>query len=274
MLVTQKHLSYARSRCKKRIYFIGDVHAGTIAHSESNLDKAIATINKDDDALVVLMGDLGEFITPKDKRFDTQVISDWIDRHDIAHCEEQYIIGKFSKIDKAKIIGAIEGNHEISHKLYNNGDVHQHICDGLGIQNLGFSCFYDLIFSRTGGESHRYRLCLTHGSTGACTDSYKNTILTRWIDQNQADIYAYAHVHDVKYKARQYLGVDKRGKIVNREAMGVMTGCFFKTYVQGNTATYGERRNYPPVKLGYPTIEIDIPTYHLTFSEVVDLKQD
>jgi len=274
MLVTQKSIEYTRANHTKRIYFIGDVHAGTIAHSEKNLDKAIAKINKDDGALVVLMGDLGEFITPKDKRFDTQIISDWVKRHDIAHCEEEYIVSKFRAIDKEKIIGAIEGNHEISHKLYNGSDAHQHICDGLGIRNLGFSCFYDLSFQRSGGETHRYRLCLTHGSTGACTDSYKNTILTRWIDQNQADIYAYAHVHDVKMKARQYLGVDRKGRIVNREAMGVMTGCFFKTYVQGTNATYGERRNFPPVKLGYPMIEIDIPTYQLTFTETVDLKQD
>jgi len=273
MLVIEKRIEFTRVHRKKRLYFIGDIHAGTIAHSETNLDRALSKISKDDDALVVGMGDWGEFITPKDPRFDDQIISSWVKKHDIAHNQEEYIIEKFRPI-KDKIIGFIEGNHEITYKLHNYGDVQQHICDGIGVPNLGFSCFYDLVFNRSGGDNHRYRLCLTHGSTGACTDSYKDTILKRWIDQNQADIYAYAHVHDIKHKARQYLGVDKRGKIVNREAMGVMTGCFFKTYVQGIKATYGERRNFPPVKLGYPVIELDIPTYTLTFSETVDLKQD
>ena len=273
MVVIEKRLEFSRTKRKKRIYFIGDVHAGTIAHSETNLDKAIKTILDDEDAVAVGMGDYAEFITPKDKRYDDQIISSWVKKHDIAHCQEEYIIEKFRPI-KDKLIGFIRGNHESTYHRHNCGDVQQHICDGIGIPNLGFTCFYDLIFQRTATESHRYRLCLTHGSTGACTDSYKNTVLKRWIDQNQADIYAYAHVHDILHKARQYLGVDRRGKIVNMEAMGVMTGCFFKTYVQGTQSTYGEEKNLPPVKLGYPVIELDIPTRALTFTEKVFLPQD
>jgi len=271
LLVCEKRIEFNRTNHKKRLYFIGDIHAGTIAHSETNLNKAIKEISKDDDAIVIGMGDYAEFITPKDKRYDDQIISDWVKKHDIAHCQEEYIIEKFRPI-KDKIIGFIRGNHESTYHRHNYGDVQQHICDGIGIKNLGFSCFFDLLFHRANAK-HRYRLCLTHGSTGACTDSWKNTVLKRWIDQNDATIYAYAHVHDIIHKARQYLSVNQIGKIVNREAMGVMTGCFFKTYVQGSMSTYGEEKNLPPVKLGYPIIELDIPSYQLNFTEKVDLTQ-
>lgn len=199
------------------------------------------------------------------------MIADWVVKKDIAHSQENYVISQLEPI-KDKCIGMGWGNHEYSYMSSKFGDVHAHICENLKVKNLGYSCFLDLSFRRESSkESHLIRCCGTHGSSNAIMPSGKQNILWRWMNSNAAQIYWYAHMHDIIHKSKPYLDVNQNSKIINRESLGVVTGSFYKTYVQGIDATYGERKNYPPNKIGYPVIEIDIENATLNFSEKVYL---
>lgn len=272
MEVKERIIPYKDAHPIKRLYLIGDLHSGTIAHSETHLDDAIETISNDRDALWVGTGDYGEWITPDDPRWQFKLIAGWVDSEDIAYSEQKYIVKKLKRI-KDKCAGLQWGNHEFEFKRHKFGDVHQHICDELGVNNLGYSCFLDLIFRRENSkEAHLVRCCGTHGSSNAITTSGKQNILSRWMANNNAMIYWYAHMHDILHKARPYMDVDRKHELVNKEALGVVTGSFYKTYLQGTDATYAERRNYPLNKIGYPVIEINIEEMSLNFSEKVYLR--
>ena len=67
--------------------------------------------------------------------------------------------------------------------------------------------------------------------------------------QNDADIYAYGHVHDYIPKSFTRLGTDASGRIKNRVSIGATTGCWFRTYTQGQVASYGEEKTYPPTEI-------------------------
>jgi len=272
MQVVEKVIPYTRSHSVRRLYFIGDLHAGTLAHCEDNLDDAINTIKLDDDALWVGCGDYGEFITPDDKRWDFDMVSKWVDKSDIAESQQDYVVRKFRPI-KDKCLGLQWGNHEYQYAIHKNQKIHDHICNKLKVKNLGFSCFLDLTFKREkSNDVHLIRCCGTHGSSNAITPSGKQNILWRWMQGNEAVIYWYAHMHDILHKPKGYLAVDQRKRLVNKEALGVVTGGFFKTYVEGSMATYGERRNYSLNKIGYPVIEMDVEDMTLTFIEKVYMK--
>jgi hypothetical protein len=43
--------------------------------------------------------------------------------------------------------------------------------------------------------------------------------------------------------------VDDSGKIKSKTSQGVVTGCWFRTYSQGITASYGEAKCYPPTEI-------------------------
>ena len=206
------------------------------------------------------MGDYAEFITPRDPRFDPsqKAIADWVKTDDIARCQEDRVTELFIPI-KSQCIGLLYGNHEETFRKYNYGNVQQHICNNLGVDNLGFSCFVRLFFRRdNSSETHQITLALTHGSGSCITKGAKLNKLRRFMDDFNARIYGFGHMHDIIQDTKPYLSVSPKGKIKQVEAKGVVTGSWFRTYTQGTIASYGEGKNYPPTTIGCPVFTIDV----------------
>jgi hypothetical protein len=267
MIVVEKRVKYRSSNPIKRLYIVTDAHSGTEASSDKALDDCMYTIKHDDDALWVEGGDSCELILPKDKRWDEGMIADYVDKNDIAQSQEDHIFKKY-KPNTKKCLGKHSGNHEYNFKLFENCDIQKHLCHRLGVTDLGYSCFMSLIFERENStEAHKICCCGTHGAGGATTPIGKRNALKKWMNQNNANLYWYGHVHDIIMENRPYLDYDKNLKLVNREAMGVIGGCFFKTYVQGSDATYGERRLFSPTEIGYAVVTINIEEMSFTFNK-------
>ncbi len=255
-------VNYVNSDPIYRLYFFGDVHAGTIHCVEDKAQDKIKEIANCENALVIGMGDYGEFITPDDKRWnpDQKAIAKWVEPDDVARCQEDFITKLFEPV-KSKCIGLLYGNHEDNYRVHKFGNVQKHICDNLGIENLGYSCFVRLRFKRENStESHIFKICATHGRSAAVTKGAKVNALRRFMDDFEADIYAYAHVHDIDDQRRPYMTVNSDNRIKDRSSLGVLTGCWFKTYTQGIVASYGEMKVYPPTVIGCPYIEVNPST--------------
>ncbi len=256
MEVFTVEIPYKAKNSTFHLYAFGDFHEGTIHCAENHLKKKIQNIKDDKYAKVIGMGDYAEFITPSDPRWSSGNISEWVykkkdgrvDWDDIGYAQEQRVVELLTPI-KSKIVGLLYGNHEISIHKHSHQNVHQHICDALGVKNLGYSCFLHLRFEReNSAERHLIKGCFTHGSSGAITEGAKLMALMRWMKQNEADIYGYAHVHDYIQKSFTRLGTgDKR--IVNKVSVGATTGAWFRTYTQGTESSYGEIKTYPPNEL-------------------------
>jgi hypothetical protein len=231
------------------LYALGDIHAGTIHCVEDHVRRKVQEIAEDKYAMFIGMGDYAEFITPSDPRFDSGGIADWVKPDDLGHSQEQRVIDMLSPI-KDKCVGLLYGNHEAKIHKHSHQNVHQHICDAMGVPNLGFSCWVHFHFQReNSAERHLIKGCFTHGKTGAITEGAKLNALVRWMKQNNANIYGFGHVHDWIPKSLTRLGTDDRGKIDNDVAIGATTGSWFRTYTQGINASYGEENCYPPNEL-------------------------
>lgn len=232
---------------------MGDIHGGTIHCVEDHIKRKVGEIKKRPNSLWIGTGDYAEFITPKDKRFDPNLksIAGWVEPDNIAHCQTEWLTDLFKPI-KNKCVGLLYGNHENSIRVFNHDNVIKNLCDEkhLNVTNLGFSCFLRLFFKReNSNETHLVKGAFTHGSSGAITEGAKLMALMRWMKQNEADIYGYAHMHDYMPKSLSRMIINDNGKIKSKVAIGAVTGSWFRTYTQGIVASYGEQKVYPPTEI-------------------------
>jgi hypothetical protein len=247
-----------------RIYAIGDEHLGTLHCDEDGLEKKVLEIGSNKNNRWVGMGDKGEFITPNDPRWESSTIADWLCQDNIARDIEKRYCDIYRKIS-GQCDGLLFGNHEDSIRKYNHDNVQHNICEDLGVDDLGFSCFITYKFHRKNStERHNVVGFFTHGTGGAITQPSKMTQLIRIMDNFDANFYAMGHVHDIIMATKPTLYNDSNNKIKHNVVVGATTGCWFKTYTQGVAASYGERKLYPPTTLGCPYFEINPNTGEVT----------
>jgi len=249
-----KRIRYKSRTNEFHLYCIGDIHAGTVACAEDLIKAKIKEIANDPFALWVGMGDYGEFITPHDPRWDIGVIAPWVEQTNVAESQRKWIKKLFEPVTD-KCLGLLCGNHETSIRLHNNQDVHLDLCRDLGVENLGFSCFYRLIFN-LGNKAFTVDCHFEHGSGAAQTEGGKTMRLAKAMMAFDADIVAMGHLHDVKINQIPTLRLSEGMTIKQRVKVGAITGSWFKAYMQGAYPTYAEIKGYSPTNLGCPIFTI------------------
>lgn len=239
-----------------RIIPLGDIHLGTVHCCEDAVEKTVKDIQKSDNTYWIGMGDYMECITPSDfKRWDGAGIASWLHPDNIAYDEYTRFCDLVSPI-RNKCIGLIEGNHEEAIRKHNSDNMQKIICEKLNLTNLGYSCFIKFNFQRGKTVLKDYVGYFTHGSGCAVTAGAKLIRLQRTMDNFDADIIAHAHVHDIITYTKPYLTLNNSNQVKNRNKVAAMTGCYFRTYTQGEVSSYGEVKGYPPTTIGSPVFTI------------------
>lgn len=270
----------SRSDQFKLVYF-SDIHWLAKACAEKEVYKTVQEILSDPFTFWVGGGDYGEFIGFGDaKRFDPDTVAERVTVQDLARLGKVTYAGirdLFMPI-KHKCLGLIVGNHEKQYmRRLQQEDLHGWLCTELGVQDLGYSCFMDLVFYRTSRVRHpklqtrpapgkhavSFRLWCHHGAGAAQTKGGKINRLTSFMKNFDADIFMMGHVHDQMGARIQMLTSNAScTKIENRTKIGVISGSYLKTYPQGHT-TYGEQKGYEPTTLGAAHIMIHPDTREL-----------
>ena len=233
-----------------RLYTPTDDHMGTKHHAEQALKRQIEEIKKDKHGLWIHLADKGEFIVPSDPRWDIDVIEDWVKQDNIATCQTKRWCDTYDPIQK-QCIGLLEGNHEDAIRTHSHVDVQTNICERFKVDNLGYSCFIKFIFRRkNSAEAHSFIGFFTHGSGWAITKGAKLNKLQRVMEAFDADLYAMGHMHDLITDSKPYLTLDSNNRIKQKEKVGAVAGCWFRTYSQDIRASYGEKRSFPPTAIG------------------------
>jgi len=262
LIVKELIIPYARSD-EFHIYPIGDEHEGTEHHSGKALARQVEIVKNDPFGMWIGMGDKAECITPSDPRWDVGVISDWVKPDNIAECETEHWIETHLPIQK-QCIGLLEGNHEDALRIHSHVDIQANICKRFKVVNLGYSCFIRFIFRRKKStESHQFIGFFTHGSGWAITKGAKLNKLQRLMEAFDADLYATGHMHDIITDTKPYLTLDANNRIKQKEKVGAVTGCWFRTYSQDIRASYGEKKSYPPTAIGCPVFTIKPSTQEI-----------
>ena len=249
------------------LYDFGDIHGGTVHCAEDKAEKTFKEIVKDPFALWWDKGDSAECITPTDKRWQFAIRADWLQgkQNNIGETSKKWYIHLAQKAvdarlphqDDTRCLGKVEGTHEIGLRLRNHYDIQANICGDLGIENMGFSCFYHLVFQRVNStEKHMFKFHVTHGSGNAQTPGGRMQKLRKIMNQTTVLYTSVAHMHDIVICTPPVLDTGNDLKIRSRNQIGVVSGSFLRTYTQNVEAGYGEMRNYDPVSLGYAKWEI------------------
>jgi len=247
-----------------KLYTLGDEHEGVKHHSGKALARKVNEIKDDPFAMWLGMGDKAEFITPSDPRWDIGGIEDWVKQDNIAECETEHWCDTHMPIQK-QCIGLLEGNHEDAIRIHNHVDVQSNICKRFGVDSLGYSCFVRFTFKRKKSrEAHTIIGYFTHGSGWAITKGAKLNKLQRIMEGFDADIYGVGHMHDIITDSKPYLTLDANNRIRQKEKVGAVTGCWFRTYSQDVRASYGEKKSYPPTAVGCPVFLIKPQTGEIT----------
>jgi hypothetical protein len=287
MQAAGKRYIWFRSRSDVfRLVYFSDIHWLAKACAEHEVLRQRDAILNDPFTFWIGGGDYGEFIGFGDaKRFDPDAVSDRVTVADLARLGKvtyTQIRDLFAPI-KHKCLGLIVGNHEKQYmRRLQQEDLHGWLCTELGVQDLGYSCFLDLVFQQTSQNlgslprletrsvlkkyhqgSETFRVWCHHGAGAAQTKGGKINRLTTFMRNFDADMFFMGHVHDQMGARLQVLTADSEcRRIRNREKIGVVSGSYLKTYAQGVTS-YGEQKGYEPTTLGAAWISVKPRTREL-----------
>lgn len=209
-----------------KIALVGDQHIGSKFFEEKKFKKVLRNSEK-----IILMGDLIEGITKKDKRHS---------RNDCIMSVDDEIIyaNKILRPYASKIITACIGNHEDTLLSIMDIDAAKLIYAPLGIEYI----YTDII------KVDNCSIAVSHGTGATATYGGAISQLEKFAKDYLADFYAIGHTHKL-------LEITMK-KHPNKTFTVVNTG----TFLSG--AEYADKRKLPPPVVGY--IEIDTLTKRAT----------
>lgn len=236
---------------KFNFYPIGDVHLGTISCDEKRLKRTINKVKEDPFGYAILMGDLAEFISAKDPRWDGGMIAPWMGQNTsrVINMQLGRIFELFEPIS-GKTIGAIKGNHEATMEKHGSVDVHDMICRHLAIKNLSYSAFIRLRFKYK-TSLHSVTIYAHHGHGGGRKAGAKINRIHDMGADYEADIYLMGHTHERGWAPQKPMlrMKAKLEEISSRERYYGHTGSYLKTCELGESG-YAEKAGYPPTSTG------------------------
>lgn len=221
------------------VLFCGDVHLG---HPQCQWDKFISNVNYCVEHGIYFLG-MGDMVeaTLKDSLGDV-----YTQKYTPQEQVDMIIDALMPLAKKKLLIGMHLGNHELRIMRNTSLDVSKIISKSLNVNYLGYACWTLL---RVGDMN--YKVYSTHGSAGSVLP---HTKLKAAIDQSfyhDADLVAYAHVHDLITHSIKREYVDLRNKTVKEEKKYIVITGHYLDYHD----SYAEIKGYPPSKTGSPKVK-------------------
>ncbi len=224
-----------------KVVALGDVHLGSYQCNTKLLEKKIDWIKKQNNIIVVLMGDLinaGTKVSIGAGTFD-----------DTYHPEEQYErMLDYLRPIKDKIVLAVTGNHCERIRQLTSFDVTKLLCRELGVY---YAKDGSALMNVKVNKQH-YTFYVKHGSTGAATSAGKMNGCIKMADYADADIYLMGHVHSLQHTLQMYRRYNRKNKMIDEVEKHFLTTGSFVDW----DASYGELKGYSPMKCGMPTLSL------------------
>lgn len=187
-----------------RVWPITDTHLGANDVDEDVLRDHVDQIKEDKNARVVFLGDVGDLIDWRDRRFQAGM---WPQRYqDAMHAEGgiptetvAHALEIFHPIRK-QIWCWLSGNHEYTVRNRFDREIGSEIASQLGVEYLGYGGFLRVQWKNAasgahGGE-HITVFDLHHGWQGGRTSGAKINQLEKHLGESDADVVLRGHSHD------------------------------------------------------------------------------
>lgn len=187
-----------------RIWPITDTHLGAVDADEDLLRQHVAQIKADPNARVIFLGDVGDLIDWRDKRFhagmwpqrylDATQAEGGIPSETVAHALEI-----FEPIRK-QIWCWLSGNHELTVRKRYDREIGSEIAAQLGVEYLGYGGFLAVGWKRKSSKAAGAEMIsvfdLHHGWQGGRRSGAKLNQLELHLSESDADVVLRGHSHD------------------------------------------------------------------------------
>lgn len=268
MLVETINIPYKYGDQFKLLPF-SDIHYdGRGKNSTCDMNKFRNDLKKVDEKTIIIgIGDWFGGIIPSDvKRYRKA--------HDSAEGEDildEQVDGMAEELMpyREQIYAIGEGNHEDSILQHCGTNLIKRLVQKLndGIQkpilHMGYSWLLQLRFREGEGRGRSMVIRGHHGwGGGSRTEGADVTKFAHDVKFWQADLFLYGHVHKFKLndiEEGRIIG-DKDWKTYKKRM--VVCGTYQKTYSNGISATYAEKKGYPPTTLKHPIIYLSPDRTH------------
>jgi len=254
---------------KLNCYFLGDIHEGNINHAEKELMEAIEIIRRDDTAIVVLMGDYIEAITPDDvNRWNPIAVAEKYGLRDLKDLPYRQIEEVYKKLGPIsdKVVAVIVGNHEESYMKRHYSDIYKRFVEMFpsNPMRMGGAGLIDL--SVGDGKRDRgfksFNIAVMHGiGGGGYLPGYPINRVHQTFRWSDADVNIQGHLHSlVMDEVRKISSFNGRKR--SRNVLYGCSGCFLHTYVEGNANYYEIKAGLRETDIGMLKIEITPAAKH------------
>ena len=241
-----------------KVSFLGDWHLGAASCDEKYIQNAILTIALDPDHYVVGMGDYGEFIHTRDKRYNEEVISkEVLASNNLFEWQVNRAVRYFKPV-KERLLYLLTGNHALTAKKFYYTNPVNRIASLLGTESPGYSAFIRLTF-KLGKATRLITIFTHHGVGGGRKIGGKVNKVVEFALDHKADIYAMGHVHEAHTHIIPLMDTTAfSNRLVGKNRFFLLTGSALKAYLpEGQKGvTYVERAAYHPVAIGHVEVRI------------------
>lgn len=253
------------------LFAFGDLHIANQAFDVGSFKKLIHKIQETPNAIWIGMGDFGECISPKDKRFDQETLRPrYRDKLHRLPQEEAKELKELLHPIKSSCIGILYGNHEDRlRQMFGGYDLIWELCEYFGWKNLSSEALIRLLIKRC-REVTKVDIFAAHGYGNARKWGGRINKISDVALGIRADIYLMGHQHSAGVIKEIELSLPAKGKLIllQKERIGYLVPSFYRTY-QEKIDTYASKRLFPPSAIGWAEIKIKVerPTWNnATFS--------
>ena len=231
MHIVHKRITMLNQSDPIKIYFLGDVHYGSIVCDKKKLNGVIEAIKNDPNAYWVGMGDYGEYITKDDPRFDLELLdsngqTDLYNAKYAVQWQTEKIVELFYPI-KDKCLWMHVGNHEIKVMNKCGWNIMQYITETLNTEYAGYEALSRIMFiRRDGGNFNSVDVYSTHGWGGGRLKGGKINRLEEYTRDFIANVYVAAHTHDLTTTKGFRARFTHKGSVIMEEVIYIKTGSF------------------------------------------------
>lgn len=233
---------------------ISDVHVGHVDHNKKLFLDTVKWI-KENNAYTILLGDLIDGISQKDRRYENDSIADEFKPHlDNLHYRQCEVFLEGIMPIKDQIIGVMSGNHEQVVKKQFGFDATSVIAQRLEKPILT-DPGYVIIRFRDGKATRLYNIFCSHGDwMGGRKRGSKVNNLEDKMGDFEFDMICAGHTHDRFVTTRKRIipivGRNNNISFDEKRITIINTGSFTSTYTDNNIDTWASRKVFSPQSTG------------------------
>lgn len=244
-----------------------DIHYGGRNHLPELFEKRMNAVIDDPARFTFYGGDMLDAITPKDKRWQEESVTELsLEGQKQGFYEVTRKLTDLHKMNKeddghGKVLWGLAGNHE-----YNNREIDQKWIQnffegdgihstGLGVDYLGSRALIGLEVQWKGKPIRRWTVLSVHGFGGGA-NAWTPLQNLKW--NHVADVYLMGHLHQKMSMEEQSVQFNySLGKAVQKKIILGNTGSFTETMLDNVDQWYERRNKMIPASAGTITISFD-----------------